>query len=81
MRRRKTAAERIGISIGWDVDDVRSCRYQNYASPAVYDCSDSYFAVHRSKPRHAVSEHPWEPYSDQLGTCDSSDLVVWECKQ
>ena len=81
MRRRKSAAERIGTSIGWDVDDVRDCRYQNYVSPAVYDCSGSYFAVRRSKPRHAVNEHPWEPYSDQLGACDSHDLIIWECKQ
>lgn len=75
----KTAADMIAETLGWDVSELRQCRYQRYTSPMVYAIGNRYFAASRGKPRHTdVSESPWCEHSDQFGARNSA-LKIWVC--
>ena len=73
----KQAAHIIAESLGWDVADVRECRYQRYAIPAVYAIDDRYFAAHAGKPRHSVGGE-WREHTDQFGA-RGTPRRVWVC--
>ena len=65
MTKRTSAAEVIASTFGMDISEAREARYQTYTAPAVYSFGGPYYAVYKTKPRHAVGG-PWRLCTDQF---------------
>jgi len=75
MKRAETV---IAESLGWDIQELRECRYQRYTAPAVYAVGGRYFAASVNKPKHDDVGIEWVEHSDQFGTRDTP-MKVWVC--
>jgi peptide methionine sulfoxide reductase MsrB len=76
--KKRSAAEIIAWTFGWDIQDVRDGLYQRFKNPSVYVCGDDYYSVHKSKPKHDVGAG-WEPYPEQFA-CEGGDRTLWVSK-
>jgi hypothetical protein len=64
----KRANEIIAFHLGWDIREVSDGRYQNYTSPGVYVCSESYFAAPtKGQKLPRVSEKEWYLVGEYYG--------------
>jgi hypothetical protein len=72
----KQTSHMLAETLGWDIADLRECRYQRYTLPKVYSIGDRYFAVHTSKPKHDDVGGYWELHTDQFGV-RGTDYKIW----
>lgn len=72
------ANEILAATFGWDVREMRECRYQNFTSPAIYSIGDQYFAVYDKPPKHQVGK-AWSEYRDQFFAAPTG-RKIWVCK-
>ena len=62
----RTDAERIAFMMGWDIAEVRECRYQSSRYKlAVYTIGDAYYCVPRGRAKPAGFD--WQPWKESYG--------------
>jgi hypothetical protein len=68
MTKRRTAAEIIAFHFGWDITDVRDCRYQptRYTAPAIFTIGDDYYCA-PTKGQKLPKGWAWTGFSHHYG--------------
>lgn len=71
--------ELLATVVGWSVSAVSNSRYHGYDSPSLYFIEDTYYAIHKTKPKHMVGDRKWRKYEDQY-VVESFGLTIWTCE-